>query len=137
MQQIKGSVIKSRLAFVEEHFGKPGLERLLGCLPAGDRRELGMVLAVKWYPFALGERLDDAIVHVLAAGDRQLFERLGARSGRLTPFGADTFSAPDCLTVVGWHRQALAMLGVAEPVVVEEECRAKGGAVCRYRLSWA
>jgi hypothetical protein len=29
------------------------------------------------------------------------------------------------------------MLGVADPVVVEDECRAAGGAVCRYRLSWA
>jgi hypothetical protein len=184
MQQIKGSVIKSRLAFVEEHFGKTGLERLLDSLPPADRQSLAMVLAIKWYPFDLGERLDDGIVRVLAAGDRQFFERLGEasaeknlttvhkgflndrdphaflakapviyrmyyesgrreyertgdRAGMLTTFDAETFSAPDCLTVVGWHRRALAMLGVADPLVAEEECRAKGGTVCRYRLSWA
>jgi hypothetical protein len=70
MQQIKGSVIKSRLAFVEEHFGRAGLERLIESLPPADRQTLAMVLPVKWYPFALGERVDDAIVRVLAAGDR-------------------------------------------------------------------
>lgn len=183
MQQIKGSVIKSRLAFVEEHFGKAGLERLLESLPPADRQSLAMVLAIKWYPFDLGERLDDAIVRVLAAGDRQFFERLGEasaeknlttvhkgflndrdphaflakapviyrmyyesgrreyertgdRAGMLTTFDAETFSAPDCLTVIGWYRKALEMCGAQGVRVVEEECRAKGGSVCRYAISW-
>ena len=55
----------------------------------------------------------------------------------LTTHDAETFSAPDCLTVVGWYRRALAMCGARAPRVVEEECRAKGGSVCRYRLSWS
>jgi hypothetical protein len=49
---------------------------------------------------------------------------------------AEVFSVPDCATVVGWHRRALAMCGARNPRVKEEECRARGGAVCRYRLSW-
>ena len=39
-------------------------------------------------------------------------------------------------TVVGWHRRALEMCGARSVRVVEDECRAKGGAVCRYKLSW-
>jgi len=29
------------------------------------------------------------------------------------------------------------MCGAQSPRIVEEECRAKGGAVCRYRLRWS
>jgi hypothetical protein len=47
------------------------------------------------------------------------------------------FSAPDCLTVVGWYRRALEMCRARSPQVFEEECRAKGGAVGRYRLRWS
>jgi hypothetical protein len=38
--------------------------------------------------------------------------------------------------VVGWYRKALEMCGLTGVQVVEEECRAKGGAVCRYRVAW-
>ena len=75
MQQVKGAVLKSRLAFVERHRGSP-----------------------RW--------------------------------------SACSFSAPDCLTVVGWYRKALEICGVPGARVVEEACRAKGGAVCRYRVRW-
>jgi uncharacterized protein (TIGR02265 family) len=64
------------------------------------------------------------------------YERTGERAAVLTTHDAETFSAPDCATVVGWHRRALEMCGCRSVHVVEEECRAKGGAVCRYRLSW-
>ena len=80
MQQIKGSVVKSRLAFVEEHFGKEGLARVLQALPEDDRRTLNMVLTVKWYPLDLGIRLDDAIVQTLGNGEPEFFEKLGAAS---------------------------------------------------------
>jgi hypothetical protein len=43
---------------------------------------------------------------------------------------------PDCLTVVGWYRHALEMCGAKGVTIVEEECRAKGGGVCRYAVSW-
>ena len=42
-----------------------------------------------------------------------------------------------CLTVVGWYREAVRMCGVKDVSVVEEECRASGGAMCRYRVSWS
>jgi uncharacterized protein (TIGR02265 family) len=183
MQQIKGSVVKSRLAFVEEHSGKDGVERVLASLPEDDRKALRSVVTVKWYPLALGTRLDEAIVKVLGGGKPEFFERLGAasaeknlttvhkafvtqgdphafltrtpaiysmyyekgrreyektgdRSAVLTTHDAEVFSAPDCLTIVGWHRRALEICGARSVRVVEDECRAKGGSVCRYALSW-
>jgi uncharacterized protein (TIGR02265 family) len=183
MQQIKGAVLKSRLAFVEEHFGKQGVQRVLEGLPAADQRTLRMLFTSNWYPFTLGKALDDGIVRVLGDGRTEFFERLGEasaqknlssvhagyltkgdahaflektpsiyslyyeagrreyqkvgpREGVLTTFDAETFSAPDCLTVVGWYRKALQMCGLKHVRVVEEECRAAGGKVCRYRVTW-
>lgn len=183
MQQVKGSVLKARLAFVEQHGGADGVERVLGALSPEDRAALRNLVAIQWCPFELGRRLDDAIVQALGHGKPQFFERLGAASaetnlttvhraflapgdpqaflakapqvyklyydtGRreyaktgpneavLTTLDAETFSVPDCLTVIGWHRKALEMCGAANVKIVEEECRARGGAVCRYRASW-
>ena len=183
MQQIKGAILKSRLAFVEQHWGRDGVERVVGSLPDEDQRALRTVLTVKWYPFDLGKRVDEAIVQVLGNGRTDFFERLGEASaeknlntvhagyltkgdghaflskspsiyslyyetgrreyepvgpkeGVLTTHDAETFSAPDCLTVVGWYRKALEMCGLKGVQVREEECRAKGGSVCRYRVRW-
>lgn len=184
MQQVKGSVLKARLAFVEEHGGVAGVGRVLGALAPDEREALRTVLTMKWYPFELGQHLDEAIVRELGGGRREYFERLGAasadrnlttlhraflaagdphaflakapqiyalyyetgrreyartgeREGVLTTIGAETFSAPDCLTVVGWYRRALELCGATGVRVVEEECRARGAGACRYRVSWA
>jgi uncharacterized protein (TIGR02265 family) len=183
VQQIKGAVLKSRLAFVQDLAGKDGLERVLAALPEGDQRTARMLFTSNWYPFELGKRLDDAIVRVLGGGRPEFFERLGAASaeknlgtihsgyltsgdphgflakspsfyslyyetgrreyapagpkeGVFTTHDAETFSAPDCLTVVGWYKKALEMCGVKGVRIEEEECRAKGGTVCRYRVRW-
>lgn len=183
MQQIKGSVLKSRLAFVEEHAGREGLDRVLAALDPSTRKALAMVLTVKWYPFEVGKALDDAIVTVVGGARPEFFERLGRasaeknlgtmhrgflvegdphaflakaqsiyslyyetgrrdyrrtgdREGILTTHEAETFSAPDCLTVVGWYKRAVELCGAKDVKMVEEECRAAGGTVCRYRVSW-
>ena len=183
MQQIKGAVLKTRLAFVQDTFGKEGLQRVLAAMADGDQRTLRMLFTSNWYPFDLGKTLDDTIVRVLGGGRPEFFERLGAASaeknlasihsgyltkgdahgflakspsfyslyyetgrreyapagpneGVLTTYDAETYSAPDCLTVVGWYRKALELCGVQGVKIVEEECRAKGGAVCRYRVRW-
>jgi len=68
---------------------------------------------------------------------RREYRKTGANEAELVTCDAETFSLADCATVVGWHRRALEMCGAREPKVVETECRARGGAVCRYRLSWA
>jgi hypothetical protein len=68
---------------------------------------------------------------------RRTYEPVGEHEAVLVTHDAETFSEADCLTVVGWHRRALEMCGVGGVEVVEEECRARGGAVCRYRVRWA
>ena len=183
MQQIKGAVLKSRLAFVERQAGKPAVEQVLATLPPDTQRTLRMLFTSNWYPFELGKALDDTIVRVLGGGRPEFFERLGAASaeknlstihsgfltkgdahgfltkspsfyslyyeagrreytpvgpqeGVFTTYDAETYSAPDCLTVVGWYKKALEMCGVTGVKVTEEECRAKGGKVCRYRVRW-
>ncbi len=64
------------------------------------------------------------------------YEETGPTSGILTTYEAETFSVPDCLTVIGWYREALKMCGAKEIRIVEEECRATGGSCCRYRVEW-
>lgn len=186
MISVKGSVLRARLALVDELAPGDGRKRVLARLAAPERETLGALLASSWYPFELGRHLDEAIVQELGGGRSDFFEKLGEASaeknlgpggvhrgflvpgdpqaflaktpliyayyydqGRrdyqktgeqeavLTTREAETFSAPDCLTVVGWYRRALEMCGAGAPRVVEEECRARGGAVCRYRLTWS
>lgn len=184
MQEVKGSVLKSRFAMIEELGGAEAVERVLAGMSAQDRDALKAVVGVGWYPFDLGKRLDDAIVQTLGGGRAEFFEKLGEASaeknlggphksflapgdphrflgrapaiyaayyktgrreyertgekvGVLTTHDAETFSAPDCLTVVAWYRKALEMCGCTGVKVVEEECRARGGRVCRYRVTWS
>lgn len=184
MQQIKGAVLKTRLAFIEERFGKAAVRQVTDSLPPDDQRALRLLFSSNWYPFDIGRRLDEAIVRVLGGGKSEIFERLGEASaarnlatlhsgyivkgdpqaflakapaiysmyydtGRreyqrtgehsatITTRDAEAFSAPDCLTVIGWHRKGLEMCGAEKVRVVEEECRARGGTVCRYVMSWA
>ena len=67
---------------------------------------------------------------------RREYQQTGPSSGFITTFEAETFSLPDCLTVVGWYKEALRMCGAREVAVTEEECRANDGACCRYRFEW-
>jgi uncharacterized protein (TIGR02265 family) len=180
--QIKGSILRARLAFIEEH-SQGGLAKVLARMTGADQGQLGSLLATSWYPFELGERLDKAIVEELGRGQTTFFEQLGEASavknlggvhkgflapgdpqeflarapmiysfyydtGRreyapagprgaiLTTTGADVFSKPDCLTVIGWYKKALRMCGAKKVDMIEEECRAEGGRVCRYRVAW-
>ena len=80
MQQIKGSILKSRLAFVVDHSGDEGRKSVLQALHEDDRRALNSILTLKWYPLDLGLRLDGAIVRTLGAGKPEFFEKLGAAS---------------------------------------------------------
>ncbi len=68
---------------------------------------------------------------------RRTWEATGPTSGVVTTFDADTHSAADCATVVGWYKEALTMAGAKDVAVVEEECRARGAEACRYRVSWS
>jgi uncharacterized protein (TIGR02265 family) len=183
--EIKGLIIQARKDFVDDNFGTGAWRKVVETLPPDDRAQLqDLILAAKWYPFELGQRLDRAIVSVLGDGQEQIFEDIGAKSaqrslvkvhksfltpgdpqgflskadviykfyydtgrreyaptgpnsGVMTTYDAKTFSVADCLTVIGWHREALKMCGARNVEIVEEECRAKGGSCCRYRIKWS
>ena len=64
------------------------------------------------------------------------YEETGPDSGVMTTYEAETYSALDCLTVIGWYKEALRMCGAKNVRVLEEECRATGGSTCRYRFQW-
>ena len=66
MQEVKGGVLKSRLAFVEEHGGPEAVARVLGTLPPEDQAKLRALTLVGWYPFEVGKRLDEALGPELA-----------------------------------------------------------------------
>jgi len=62
MVSVKGSVLRARLALVEELAASEGTRRVLARLSDADRGVLESLLASAWYPFELGKRLDQAIV---------------------------------------------------------------------------
>ena len=68
---------------------------------------------------------------------RRDYERTGESEAVLTTRDAETFSgrtaSPSSAGTAALSRCA----GRSAPRVIEEECRAKGGSVCRYRLSWS
>jgi hypothetical protein len=113
-----------------ETLGEASAEKNLG--PEGVHRRF----FVSGDPHAFLEKAPLVYSFYYDQGRRE-YAKAGEQEAVLTTHDAETFSAPDCSTVVGWHRKALEMCGVADPRVVEEECRASGGQVCRYRLTWS
>lgn len=67
---------------------------------------------------------------------RRDYEQTGPSSCALITHDADTYSAVDCLTVIGWYREALSMCGAREIRASQPACRANGDAVCRYEFRW-
>ncbi len=68
---------------------------------------------------------------------RRDWEPTGAMSGFMITRDAQTFSVGDCMTNIGYFKQGLEMCGAKNVGIVEEECRAKSGSVCRFRVSWS
>lgn len=68
---------------------------------------------------------------------RREYEATGECEGVLTTHDAETFSKTDCLTVIGWYRKALELCGAENVRIMEQECRATGGSVCKYRVTWS
>ena len=48
-----------------------------------------------------------AIYRMYYETGRREYKQAGEREGVLTTYDAETFSGPDCLTVIGWYRRAL------------------------------
>ena len=54
----------------------------------------------------------------------------------MTAHEAEGVTEADCLTVMGWYEKALELAGARNPVLTHPVCRAHGGSVCRYEVSW-
>jgi uncharacterized protein (TIGR02265 family) len=87
-RSIKGSVLRARLAFIEQRLGKIGIARIVTRLRKEDREILeGILLPAGWYPFETSERLTIAIAEELSAttkiaGD-DVYRELGRTSADL------------------------------------------------------
>lgn len=77
-----------------------------------------------------------AIYRVYYDTGRREYERVSDTTAVLRTYASESFSAADCLTVVGWYERAIAMCGGRNVRVTELVCRAKGGAHCEYRCEW-
>jgi predicted hydrocarbon binding protein len=67
---------------------------------------------------------------------RRDYTPVSQNSGLLTTYDAETFSAVDCMTVIGWYKEALKLCGAKSVDIVEIQCRAKGDKVCQYKVTW-
>jgi uncharacterized protein (TIGR02265 family) len=76
---VKGGGIQSRLEFVRERSGEPGLQRVLARLSESDRKACAHVLTGMWYPFELNERVDEAVAAEVGIGE-QVFLLMGEKS---------------------------------------------------------
>jgi len=179
---IKGVVLKSRLGFVRDSRGEPGIRSVLARLPEADRAVLDSLLPSSWYRFEINERLDQAIAQEMGRGDEiftvlgersaadnlasshrafvdardphgllrhaasihqayydtgyRTYERTGERAAVLRTHDCASFSRPECLTNMGWHRKAIEICGGRNPRVTDPQCRARGDAVCTYVCEW-
>ena len=78
--RVKGTKLKSKLAFVEEAFGSEVLREVLAALPEEDRQSLRRMLDLGWYPIGIFDRLLAAIVQVAGRGDLDVLDRMGRES---------------------------------------------------------
>jgi hypothetical protein len=76
------------------------------------------------------------IYHVYYDKGWRDYKPTGPTTGMMTTYDAETYSAADCMTVMGWYKQALRMCGAKDVDISEETCRARGGDYCRYLVSW-
>jgi hypothetical protein len=67
---------------------------------------------------------------------RREFTATGEHAGTIVTYDAESVTVGDCLTVMGWHERALEIVGARSVRIVHPVCRARGGPVCRYDLSW-
>jgi uncharacterized protein (TIGR02265 family) len=87
-------------------------------------------------PHALLRAAPEVYAAYYAVGRRE-YEKTGEASAVLRTHGAESVTAEDCLTVVGWHVRAIELCGAHDVKVVETRCRARGHSFCEYSCKWA
>jgi len=77
--KVKGGAVLSRFAFVRDHLGEAGFQRVMARLSEADRMECARIHTGGWYSFALNERIDSAIAEEVGMGD-DVFFLMGEKS---------------------------------------------------------
>ncbi len=67
---------------------------------------------------------------------RREYIQTGERSAVLRTLAAEEARVDDCLTTIGWLERGVELSGGRAVRVVEQECRARGGASCEYHCEW-
>ena len=67
---------------------------------------------------------------------RREYTETGPTSGVLVTYDSESYSVFDCLTVIGWYKQGLAMCGAQGVTIVERSCRGRGAPSCQYAIRW-
>jgi hypothetical protein len=80
--EIKGSVVRSRLAFVEDQAGRGTPNVSAGC--RSNQVALTSLLATKWYPFDLGRQISTTPSSGARGRQTHFFLRLGEASAERT-----------------------------------------------------
>ena len=124
-------------------------EAIVSCLEGGDElfRELGRQSALhnlttthrnyirNHDPHGLFRQAASIYRVYYDTGSRE-YEKVGQTRAVLRTIGSKSFSRTDCLTVVGYHEQAILMCGGHDPRVEEPRCRVRGDSACEYLLAW-
>ena len=81
--KVKGNILVARRTFIQKKYGDRGWEKILDSLPEEERQQIDIMISnVTWYPFALCQHLDKAIVRILGGGKVKLFEEMGRVSAQ-------------------------------------------------------
>lgn len=78
-----------------------------------------------------------AIYSVYYDTGHRTYERASDTRAILRTYASESYSREDCLTVVGWHEEAIAMAGGRAPRVIETRCRTRGDPFCEYVCEWS
>jgi len=79
----------------------------------------------------------EAIYSYYYSVGRRTYEKTGPTSARLTTFDAESVTATDCLTVIGWHERAVELSGGIDVRATHPLCRVRGADRCEYLLEWS
>jgi uncharacterized protein (TIGR02265 family) len=85
--RVKGGALLSRLAFVRDHRGEEGVQRVLERLGPDDRLACSQILTGGWYSFDMNDRLDAAVAAEMGMGEK-VFLLMGEKSGEQNLKGA-------------------------------------------------
>ena len=80
MTNVKGSKITSKLSYLTNTYGDGAPAQVLSWLSEDDRKALGLVLEVGWYPQDLYVRLLTAICETVGRGDGGIYGEIGEYS---------------------------------------------------------